>query len=362
MNFEIRKIRVKELENFVNSKTYNDFAHVPISPSRAQSYIHNPNAHADDVALMLGYQKDELVAYRSFFAGTLRTEEQSFHFGWCSGNWVHPEFRRKGFSKRLLKEAFKDWNGKLVFTNYAPASEQLYLKTGWFHVVHRFNGVRAYLYPKTLKLLPLAKNRPWLRPFFRLTDKMISVASEIRTVFYRQKINPDIRFEVASDPDKQCFDHLKKYNQDLFFGRREEELKWIFKYPWVSEENKQVKDKYSFSSYSKTFHYRVIKIFRKEKFGGFFIYSVKDGHLKTLYFSVGNNLEKEIADYLKKICVKKKIESATVYNSVIANLLFERKFPFLHVKRYSQKIYSSFQIGEPGKSKFQDGDGDVIFT
>ena len=262
----------------------------------------------------------------------------------------------------MLEEAFHEWNGKLMFTNYAPASEQLYLKTGWFHAVHRFNGARAYLYPKIRKLLPIAKKQPLLKPFFLLTDALISMGSEIRTVFYQQKQNPHIRFEVLSTPDEQCYDHSKNCNQNLFFGRRGEELKWIFKFPWITEKNKEVKDKYSFSSYSKSFYYRIIKIFRKEEFNGFFIFSVKEGHLKTLYFSVQENLEKEIADYLKNICIEKRIEVATVYNTGVANRLFERKFPFLHIKRYGQKIYSSFQIKDADNSTFQDGDGDVIFT
>ena len=34
----------------------------------------------------------------------------------------------------------------------------------------------------------------------------------------------------------------------------------------------------------------------------------------------------------------------TVYNNRVAQQLFKRKFPFLHQKKYGQKIYCSFDI------------------
>jgi hypothetical protein len=84
--------------------------------------------------------------------------------------------------------------------------------------------------------------------------------------------------------------------------------------------------------------------------------------LKTLYFSLPAEVEKEIARFLKLYCVKQKIEVITVYKNGVANELFAQKFPFLHAKKYGQKIYSSFEIRGIDKFLFQDGDGDVIFT
>ena len=53
---------------------------------------------------------------------------------------------------------------------------------------------------------------------------------------------------------------------------------------------------------------------------------------------------------------------ATIYKKELAAELFKRKLPFLHVKKYGQKIYSTFEIENSSESKFQDSDGDVIFT
>ena len=98
------------------------------------------------------------------------------------------------------------------------------------------------------------------------------------------------------------------------------------------------------------------------QFAGFFIFSVNEGHLKTLYFCVNDNFIKEIALFLKKYCKNQRIEVVTVYKKELAVELFRRKFPFLYLKKYGQKIYSTFTIQADNNAEFHDGEGDVIFT
>ncbi len=91
------------------------------------------------------------------------------------------------------------------------------------------------------------------------------------------------------------------------------------------------------------------------------MFSVKEGHLKTLYFYVSSRHQKGVAGWLKNFCVKNKIEVMTVYNQDIAAILISRSFPFLKVKKYGQELFSTFT--QPGlELKVQDGDGDVVFT
>jgi hypothetical protein len=362
LNLEVKKIRLSELEGFVQSETYRRLNTIPITPERAQSFIKNPNANGNDVVLYLGFIENKTVAFRTIFAGKLNSGKQQNRFGWCSGNWVHPDFRRKGFSEQLLKEAYADWNGKLMFTNYAPNSENLYLKTGWFKPIHRYEGIRGYLFPKTQKLIVKAKKNKILKLFFSNLDFLISIFSRFRLLFYSKKNQKNIQFETISIPDEQCYLHHKKNDSEYLFKLGESEFKWIFNYPWISNTKQSFTDKYPFSSYSSSFHYETIKIFIENKFSGFFIFSVREGHLKTLFFSFPDGIEKEIANFFKQFCVTYKIELITVYNSQVANQFIERKFPFLHVKNYGQKIYSSFEIDNKQELSFHDCDGDVIFT
>jgi len=362
LKLSIEKIRLKDLESFVQSETFQHFATIPITDLRVKSYLNNPHAQLEDVVLYFGFVEKQLVAFRSLFAERIISEGGPIRFAWCSGNWVHPDFRRKGFSEQLLNEAFSDWNGKLMFTNYAPNSEQLYLKTGKFQTVHQFHGFRGYLFPKTRKLVPGANKNHVTKFVSSLIDAVITASSSIRILFFLAKPNPDFRFETIHIPDDECYQILQNKKHNHFFGRGEEELKWIFQFPWISKQHQPESEKYPFSSYSTSFFYQTIKIFRRNELTGFFIFSVREGHLKTLFFHIPEEVGQEVAKYLIQFCVKQKIEVATVYNSEVAQHLFSRKFPFLRTKKYGQKIYSSFEIKNSNNYQFQDGDGDVIFT
>jgi hypothetical protein len=362
LNLEIKKIRLKELNDFVKSKRFNQFEILPISLERAKSYINNPNTKPENFVLYLGFINNSLVAFRSLFAGELISDDLKIRFAWCSGNWVAKDFRRKGFSEQLLKEAYSDWSGKLMFTNYAPNSEKLYLKTGWFHSIHKFNGVRAYLFPKTGKLVSRANSNTILKIIFSIIDLFIQLAASLRIFFYHIKTSDNIRFETISQMDEQCFKFKNTDHSKFLFNRDQDELQWIFNFSWISKNKNSIAEKYPFSSFVDSFSYQTVKIFVENKFAGFFLFSIREGHLKTLYFNVEDGIEKEIAQYLKQYCCNYKIEIITVYNSKIAREFFIKKFPFLHLKKYGQNIYSSFEINNNKKFRFQDGDGDVIFT
>ena len=362
MKLDIEKIRLNELESFVNSERYRQFSTVPITELRAESYINNPHSQTDDVVVYLGFIENQLVAFRTLFAGYINYEHEKIRFAWCSGNWVHPNFRRKGFSELLLNEALKDCNGKLMFTNYAPNSKELYLKSGVFQAIHQFNGVRAYLFPKTRKLVQAANKNLLTKALSALIDMVVLATSSIRLWFFWDKQNPDFKFETIQYPDEACYEIIGKSSSEYLLHRGEEELKWIFQFPWISDDEAFKTKKYPFTSYSDLFYYKTIKVFIQNKLVGCFIFSVREGHLKTLHFSLPDGNEKELAIYLKKYCAKHKIEVLTVYKSEIAKQLFARKFPFLHAKKYGQRIYSSFPVEIDSQPKFQDGDGDVIFT
>lgn len=357
---EVKKIRLCELETFVNSKAFRELDVVPISPTRAASYVQNPRGKPSDVVLYLGYTKNKLVAFRSLFADLAFSHNETVRFAWCSGSWVRSEYRRMGFSQQLLTEAFADWQGKLMLTNYSPATEKLFQKTGRFQPIHQFQGARAYLFPKTQKLLPASQKNRLTRLAATVLDFGIKIYALLRLQLFAPSASPELRFQETDFPDNECFQWLESHKTDTLFRRGTDELKWIFECPWVSGHDSRFQKKYPFSSFSDNFYYLSIKLFWKNTFAGFFVFSVREGHLKTLYLQVEGNMHDEIAMYLKKYCAKNKIEMATIYNSELAGALFKQKFPFLRVKKIGQKIYSTFSVS--GVYSFQDGDGDVFFT
>lgn len=362
MKLKLEKIRLNQLDAFVKSPRFKEFEIIPISRNRVKSYLNNPHAHPDDVVLYLGFLEEKLVAFRTLFADVLSQDSQKIRFGWCSGNWVHPEFRRKGFSEQLLHEAYSDWDQKLMFTNYAPNSEKLYLKTGWFKTVHQFEGVRAYLFPKINKLKADGKNTVFSRFLYSFLDFILELFSKFRLLFFRKPKPGKYQFEIIGKPDSNCYQFLERHRPNHAFQRYEAELKWVFSFPWLSNSEINKQSNYPFSSFSNNFRYQTIKIFSGDNLAGFCIFSVRDKHLKTLYFAGSQDVLPDLFAALKYYSKKHKIEVLTVYKKELAEYFLQRKFPFLHVKKYGQKIYSTFEQPESSHAAFQDGDGDVIFT
>lgn len=358
----IQKIKLEELQAFIKSKLYSNLPVVPITPLRVDSYLSNPNSLEKDTVLYMGFIEDELIAFRTVWAEIIHSGSTPSRFGWCSGNWVHPHHRRRGHSERLLEEIYGDWKGKLMFTNYAPSSEQLYIKTGWFKPIHQYDGIRAYLFPSLLELKGRPGKKSIKNSLFRLADNLIRVTASVRCKFYREKVTEGIVFEETEQPDKSCLDLLDEQASKHVFHRDSKTLKWIFDYPWISNTDNSFQTKYPFSSYSKDFHYRTVKISIKEKLAGFFIYSVNNGHFKLLTTLTTKPIEKHISQYVRSLSAGSHLKTVTIYNSRIAEDFFDKRFPFLRVRHYGQKIYSTFETGASNQKLFQDADGDSFFT
>jgi GNAT superfamily N-acetyltransferase len=359
---EIRKIRLSELESFIQSDSFGQLAYIPITPARAMSYIKNPYGLPDDVVLIMAFTDGQLVAFRSLFAGIVQKEMERIRFGWCSGNWVHPQYRKKGLSQLLLKEAYSDWNGRLMFTNYAPESENLYLKTGWFHEIHRYDGVRAYLFLKKGRLMNLMKNKAVPSPVVSLVSHSIDLIARVRVYLSGRIVDSNLQFKELEYPDSTCFRFLHDNPRNFLFVRNEDDWNWIFGYSWIKDNISEIKKRYPFSSVSGDFYYRTIKVLQNGVMTGFFIVSVREGHLKTLFFLLKPGLEKDVSGYICLFAAREKLEMATVYHSGVASYLLKNKSPFLYVKKFGQKIYSTFETGISASHVIRDSDGDYVFT
>ncbi len=146
----IKKIRVKELLEFCNSKMYADFVVKPISPLRALSYVNNPRSNPDNYVLYMLFNNNNIIAFRTVLPDYIN----GVMFAWLSGVWVDNTHRGMKLSMSLFDEIFVDYNGKLAFTNYTGISEYNLLSTKKFAVVKNRTGKHFYFYPDFKKDFP----------------------------------------------------------------------------------------------------------------------------------------------------------------------------------------------------------------
>ena len=353
----LKKVSIAGLEEFVKGEEYGAFTYKPISEVRAKSYLANPHAQADDVVLYLLVKDNDLIAFRSVFPGYL--PDDNIRFAWLSGTWVHPEYRREGYSMQLLNEAFKDWNCHLLSTNFAPAAHQLFEKSAHFKMAYQQEGARFYGFAKLSELLEdRFKKFAFILP---LADRAMFVLASLKKQIYRPKQQVNFQLIETEFPDDACYQLAEQLKRGLVFGRGREELEWIFEYPWISKTDNRWLYVYPFSSYAKEFQYFTLKILDGAELKGFVVCLLRDGHLKTVFNHLDEAGYAVVADYLKQLALVRQVQTLTVFDQHLVKALKAGRSPFVFHKKMSQYIYASFPVSCAAK-KVQDGDGDFIFT
>lgn len=361
----IKRYKVSELLAFVESSIYSNMAIVPISRHRAKSYVQNPRANPDDVVLYMAYVDDELVGYRTLLPDTIFAGQDIHRVAWLSGNWVNPKFRRKGIASALFSEAFADWDGKLIFTNYALESKAVYDKTERFNLIQSSKGVRLYLRPcLTAILSKKGKGFRFFNPLLRILDALLSLVNPLPffAKMYRMK---GLHFEYLSFPDDELAKMFEQATANTPSQRKRQELEWVISNPWLvsSPLGDVVGQKYFFSSSPKRFDQSIIKVRCKGNHLGFIMINAADGVVSVPYASCST----ENAILFAKIIIKHSMvigaNRVTVYNGGIAKSMRGLK-PFSWLSRIQYRNYFATKLVSTQLSNktFLDGDGDCAFV
>lgn len=354
----ITTIPLKDLLDFIHSEVFRQLENKPISMLRVQSYINNPNANQDDVVLYMAFKNSQLVGYRTIFKDVFCGKEA---FGWLSGNWVHPKHRRNNISTLLFQAVLKDWQGRLMYSNYAEASKALYDKTDEFSVLQELHGFRYYRRMCLTDILP-SKHQLFklLKPMLVVSDWMTNLIVDLQFSKQKSKFNYNI-IEHWNDELTLFLSHFKKHE---LFKRTPQTYAWISQFPWMQTDlkTKQWSKKYHFSSYAKVFqnNFYVLKD-EQSKIIAIINISIRDQKLKVPYFyslKQGVLPAKALILHLSK---KHKINHLTIYHKEL-----QFKNQFLFKKKFTQKFFVSKGITQKHTKLhlkiIQTGDGDGVFT
>lgn len=365
----IKKISLEELEFFMNSNEFKNLKNKPISKARANSYLANPRANKKDTILFMAYNLEELVGYRTIWADTFFIENKKETFGWLSGSWVHPKYRRRGVSTLIFNEVLKEWKSKLMYTNYAETSKLLYDKTEQFNFLHGLNGVKYYMRFSLADILP-KKRRIFqsTKLFWKFFDLLLNLFFDIRYFFINSKKETGFYVKKNAPWNAEVLLYINSFIKHNLFQRGEKEFNWIQKYPWILSDKRTKLDSksYYFSLYAKQFESNIYTIYTTEnKLIGFLLITIRDGHLKIPYAYFSKESTKEICNFLVNRCVKMRVKTIIIYNKHL-EIQLNNKLSFIKKKAFTQKYFITKSLlnsmGESMNFQIQTGDGDVVFT
>lgn len=354
------------LEDFIASAQYRSMLHIPISRHRALSHINNPRAGKDDILLLLAYEDNTMVGYLGVLPDTIHHNKNIEKCGWFSGLWVDPMHRGKKVAFKLITEALKLWQNRIIVSDFANPTIRIYDRTKRFTALKLNEGIRLYVRSDLHQLLaPKHKIFITLQPLVKVLDYGVNLLLGLR--LNRQFKTPKrckIERVLAVDEEIQNFIQDRQDNQ--LFKRGSDEINWVLNQPWIlsqaqSEESEE-SEKYYFSSVAGAFDLHALKIRnRKNELIAFIILSKREKNLKVP-FCYGEDLE-AIVEVINYYVVKWRIKTCTIFHPLLASKLWETKTPAV----FKKSIHRNFIIANcfdqlPTHFEVQDGDGDYCFT
>lgn len=368
---KITKVKISELKYFVNSSTYKKFKNKPISLLRVESYLNNPKANVDDVVVYMAIKNELLIGYKTILSDVFQTGNKQIKFGWLSGTWTDPNYRRQGVSLFLLKEVLSDWNYKMVFTNYAEESRAVYDKSKKFTLLKSKKGFRHYLRFCFNELLPskvvfFKKNKGilvWI-------DSILNFIFDLRFMLLSYKESSTYTFGKIKNWDNEVNLFLKPFKEKELFQRDKSIFDWIKEYPWIrtDSETKKLSEKYYFSSYSKRFSSIWYKVYdkRTKKVVAMVLIKIKGNHLKIPYLYYNNEVLIMLKDEIVFLCKTNKISYLTIYDEKLNNLFLQQNIIRIKSKKFIQNYFITEELIAENSNilgkDIQSGDGDGVFT
>ena len=343
---------------------------IPITKHRALSHINNPRVDKNDTIMYLAYENEEIVGYRVVMADKIYFDKQEFKIGWYSCVWVDPKKRGKGIAKELVNISLKDWGNKIVLVDPVPESKALYMQTGQFTDKIKLTGVRGYLRFNFSEIL--TKKIPSLKtfkPLLKILDYVFNIPNGLRIGLWKHFRKSNIQnIEYVESIDDDIKNLISDNNKNDLSRRNKAELDWIIKFPWIltSPDLDKYLEKYYFSSHSKQFITLNVKIFHKDKLSSFLMISIRDGHLKIPFLSIGNKSEiKKITEIIYFHLLKYNISTFTTFNPEIVEYIGKHRNPFIFTKNIKRqflfsKVFENYFL--TNKVYLQDGEGDTAFT
>lgn len=366
-NYKISKYNKAKLGEFINNESFAQLNVLPISYQRALSYINNPRVDDDDVLLNIAWQENRIIAYRTILPDVIFKNGNPTKLAWISGTWVAPEFRRQGLATTLFNEIYNDWNGLLIYTNYAPTSKKLYDKTNRFKMYRTHLGRRFYLKSDLSDLLiSRFSSLSFLKPILPLIDKLFNT---LILPFLTNEKNDSLKdFQIKYKTQLNEEESTRLFANTLTM-RSKKELDWILDFPWVlnaDDGSMEQANKYIFSSVANPFKQYFCLIYKNENPIGIAMITIKNRQMKVPYLYCDKGFEDNMADLMFIEGWKNHTTYLDVFNEELAHSMNLKSTNFAWSSNQERKYMISNvftdQFPDQKDVSIPDGEGDVVFV
>ena len=366
---EFEFLNKEKLARFIDSPAFNHLKNIPISRHRAVAHIKNPSAADEDILLILAYSGEELAGYLGILPDHIHLPDGRIEkCGWLSCIWVNAAIRGQGLGDQLIRKALKKWDGKVLFTDYVPATKSIYDKTGAFGKALVKTGIRIYVRADLHHILP--PKRAFFKsckPVFKFSDALMNALLDTRFLFYKKK-PPPYRFQYVNQIDRETADFISKFQEKALFKRSAEELNWMLRYIWILSAPAGDFDsrRYHFSSLDRSFDFYCLRVFDdQERLVAFLVFAKRNRQLKLPYCFLETTALPAVAAIINFHIAQWRVNTFTTFHPALVKHLENGRTPGLLKKKITRHYLLTRILEEKIFSPdfyIQDGDGDGAFT
>ncbi len=274
-NLEIRCIRVGELDAFARQvlETIDPAEVVPISRSRSHAYATNPNAHPDDMGLIVAYEDERCVGFLGMIPGSVQVDGELEPMYWLSSWYVAPEARHTGAGAMLILRALA-LRRPIVVTGFSEEAARVYEGLR-FVPLGPLRYVQADFKPVNVLGMPLRLVRkllgrlgreetPRLDEWVRWVDGLGARGLHVFLGQLTSRLDQELELKSVACLTDDTFEGAPAGAPPARFCRGVDDINWMLRDRWVATTVAAATERYHFRDFDRLFDYRVIELYSKQ--------------------------------------------------------------------------------------------------
>lgn len=366
---KFREIRVGELDDLIASGWYRRQKIIPITPSRALSQAINPNAHPNDIALLIAIAEDDsLVGLAGILPARLYnipSKPDRFFYNSCW--WIHPEKGRRA-SMPLFYRMLEITNERMVLADMTHHTEQIVEATGRFRVQKPIEGLYFWFRGGVGSLLSRKVGySKWGKFLATPVDFVIDGMQYFRLYGLRKILTPEsVSVRVVSAVQQEVKSFIDSMCANNPLTRRSFELEWVLRTPWLISRKvcKRTDHLYPFTWKVESFVQYMLRFDHNQVLIGVAMVSFRDGITKVPYLYILPGSEELVAHAFLLWLLQQPVHGLLTWNQYLLRELNPLNLPAVLKRKVYKRTAYNMALSDVLDNRFelQDGDGDAVFT
>ena len=362
----IRQFTIGDLEQCLHDNSLWGGEIAPITKHRAQAQVRNPRADADDVALLVAYDGQQIVGYLGILPDRIYLGEGAQKIGWLTAWWAEPGPKYAALGLMLLMKALRAWDDNIGVSGFAISARKFYDASKKFVLIKEPAGIVGVVRCVLADLAP----RKWPRlkpliPALRLIDAAVNPFVMLRLRLWAGRRAPVVSRSLETIGE-EVRRFISSHQQNELTRRGPAEFEWIMQHPWVlTGPHASATNRYYFSSMGRRFAFFCIEV--REHNGrlvGFLLLNLHDDSLSVPYCYCSPADAANVAHVVARHAITLKVSTITTFNQNLLSGLRHIGFPFLYKQAAHRPWIVSAKFKDINFASYalQDGEGDCAFT